>query len=229
MAKLLINALNPIEQEEPLWIRVHRTLEQEITERVLPPGRKIVEADIARRLGVSRIPVREAIRMLERDGWITAEPRVGRSVRVMSDEEIRQLFEMRELVDGNAAASAAKLIRHKDTADLRDILADEAKARVDHDRRRIIDLNFGFHCAIASLSDNIFLERFTELFSNYTKWVQGAFAGSVEAPTLKDHIEILQAIEDGNASKARSAARRHVRSAHKSYLASLNTMLSEPH
>lgn len=220
MAKRSVDSLRPIEQEEPLWIRVHRTLEQAITDRVILPGSALVEADIARRLGVSRIPVREAIRMLERDGWITVEPRVGRSVRIMSDEEIHQLFEMRELVDGNAAAGAAKLIRVKDTSELQAILDEEAKAMADHDRQRIVELNVAFHCEIARLADNVFLERFSELLSKYTRWVQGAFAGSEEAPSLKDHIEILQAIEAGDSIKARRVARRHVKSAHKGYLAS---------
>ncbi|MHB1710857.1 MAG: GntR family transcriptional regulator [Acidimicrobiales bacterium] len=214
--------LERLEQEEPLWIRVHRSLEDAITSRALAPGTVIVEAEISRRLGVSRIPVREALRMLERDGWIAVEPRVGRSVREMTAEEVTQLFEIREFVDGNAAESAARLIGRNDTKRLQSVLDEEALAGRENDRTRIVELNVEFHSEVARLAENAFLGRLSALLSKYTQWAQGAFAGSERAPGLGDHAKLLEAIAAGDAETAKKVAREHVRDAHKVYRESVH-------
>ena len=74
-----------------------------------PPGARLVETELAERFGVSRTPIREAIRQLEADGVVTHVPRQGACIRTLDYAEVMELYEMRAVLEGTAARLAARL------------------------------------------------------------------------------------------------------------------------
>src|SRR5258705_9383227 len=88
--------------------QVARILTQAIVQGRLPPGAKVVEAGVARELGISRAPVREAARLLERQGLLVANPRRGFFVRKLEPTDIDEIYDLRICVECHAGVLAAK-------------------------------------------------------------------------------------------------------------------------
>src|SRR6266403_5713293 len=88
--------------------QVARILTQAIVQGRLPPGSKVVEAGIARELGISRAPVREAARLLERQGLLVASPRRGFFVRKLAIRNIDEIYALRLCIDRHASVLAAR-------------------------------------------------------------------------------------------------------------------------
>lgn len=213
--------LRRLHQDDPLWMRVYRELETGIMARRLAPGSALVEETIAKQLGVSRIPVREALRMLERDGWVVTRPRVGATVRTVSSAEATELFEIRGLLEAHAARRAAQRATAREVESLRRLIADEQQAYDQGDRDAIVTLNDHFHDEIARMSGNHTLRELTLRVSKQVAWLVASFAGTPSAPPLDDHRVLVDAIEAGDVERAASLARDHVNSAQRAYAARL--------
>lgn len=91
-----------IKRGEPLRKKVYRHLRDTILCGLLSPGERLVETAIAERLGVSRTPVREALRSLEAEGWVEARPRLGYVVKAISEKEVEEICEIRVAIEGIA-------------------------------------------------------------------------------------------------------------------------------
>ncbi|HEY1392851.1 MAG TPA: GntR family transcriptional regulator [Methylibium sp.] len=142
---------------------VEAQLTRAIVEGRLAPGSRIVEADIARRMGVSRAPVREAARRLERQGVLVARPRHGFAVRTISVQEIDDIFEVRISLEMTAIERACSRADDAGLAHLQELvhaMVREAPTQPQHQR---IATDLAFHTLICELSGNAHLHR---IFSN---------------------------------------------------------------
>ena len=142
---------------------VEERLTQAIVQGRLPPGSRVVEAEIARQMAISRAPVREASRRLERQGILVSRPRRGFFVREMSVREIDDLFQVRLSLEMTAVAAACE---HADAAGLdrlRGLLELMIAEAADAPQHRRIELDLSFHTLICELSGNAYLLR---LFSS---------------------------------------------------------------
>ncbi|MEK9992999.1 MAG: GntR family transcriptional regulator, partial [Paracoccaceae bacterium] len=101
-------------------MKVYEKLISSILSGDLLPGDRLREIDLAKRLNVSRTPVREAMRRLEADGLITHKPRIGAEVRTLTQEEIVELYEMRIVLEAPAAKMAAKHASNSEISILED-------------------------------------------------------------------------------------------------------------
>ncbi len=108
--------------QEELWQRVARRLREDISTGVLAPGKRLVEADLAERFGVSRGPIREALRELTRSGLALDRPRQGVFVSTPSDADLEQAFAFREALETAAAKIALTKVTADDIDRLRSIL-----------------------------------------------------------------------------------------------------------
>ena len=129
----------------------------EVRSGALRPGDRVTETELATRLGISRTPVREAIRALEADGLVVHTPRVGATIRALGYAEITELYEMRAILEGTAARFAARAAYDSETAELEAINDEMAKAGSDVDR--LFALNARFHAVLLNAARNQFLVR----------------------------------------------------------------------
>ncbi|MGQ0848578.1 MAG: GntR family transcriptional regulator [Actinomycetota bacterium] len=202
---------------EPLGKR-HRSLRESVAEAIrngilagsLQPGDRLVEDDLASRLGVSRMPVREALATLETEGFVDLVPRRGASVAMISAEEAVELFEVRSMLEGLAARLAARrrVQVHLDT--LKEIISEGRKAVRAGDRAAMPRLHQMFHVALAEASGNGYLY---ELAANLPAKIEWLFATEVRerAPiSWPEHARILELISGGDEERAEQVTRQHV-------------------
>lgn len=133
---------------------VRATLQEAILSGGLPPGERLLVDDVAAHFGVSKIPVREALKALETDGWVISQPRRGTYVRPLSREELREIFEMRRLLEPYSARLAAQRRTDAQQAELKDLLRESAQALRDGDVVRVTAVNSRFHSVMADAAGN---------------------------------------------------------------------------
>ena len=109
------------EMEGPQGQSAYRRLLAEIRTGQLLPGARLRETELAERLGISRTPVREAIRQLEADGLVTHQARQGATIRNLDYAEVIELYEMRSVLEGTAARLAARMASQVELAELTEI------------------------------------------------------------------------------------------------------------
>ncbi|MEW6453321.1 MAG: GntR family transcriptional regulator [Pseudomonadota bacterium] len=190
-------------------------LSQAILSGELKPGTKVSEPELARQFGISRAPLREAIRRLEERNVLTRAPRLGARVVVLSPERVQQIFMVREAVEGMIAREAARFITDQEIAYLRDSLAQQKKRSEEIGFSNFLtnELNSDFHTYIARCSRNEFLIKFIcedyatliGLCRRYLRQVPDrAYRAFIE------HSRIVDALADRDQEMAELAMRRHI-------------------
>jgi DNA-binding GntR family transcriptional regulator len=203
----------------PLRDKVVGELRRRIVDGVYEPGDRLTEERLADDFGVSRNPVREAIRVLEAEGFLTAQPRRGAVVASMSVRDLENLFDVRGALEVLAARLAAERIDQSGAAMLDRLLA---RARTT---RRVVDLaalNTRFHDTISTLSGNTLLTGMMEPLHGRLQWVYRQSVEARAAQSWAEHRELATAIRAGDAEAAVAAARAHVLAARQSALALAN-------
>ncbi len=200
----------------PLRDKVVGELRRRIVDGVYEPGDRLTEERLADDFGVSRNPVREAIRVLEAEGFLTAQPRRGAVVASMSVRDLEDLFDVRGALEVLAARLAAERIDPSGAAAL-DRLLDRARVA-----RQVVDLaalNTQFHDTISTLSGNTLLTGMMEPLHGRLQWVYRQSVEARAAQSWAEHRELATAIRAGDAEAAAAAARAHVMAARRSALA----------
>jgi len=192
--------------------RIAESLRAEILAQRLGPGTRLVEQDLAVRLGVSRVPLREAFRVLAGEGLVTIEPHRGAVVREQSDTELRELFEVRAMFEARAVALLART-RPAAALEALDAMVADMKAAVRrsaHDQ--YLALAAGFHDTLVAQCGNGLLQQlYAQIRLNLRRY-QAVMAELPESPaqSIREHEAIIAAIRAGDAETAVRAAERHV-------------------
>ena len=207
----------PALAETDLVGQIARLLTQAVVQGRLPPGSKVVEAGLARELGVSRAPVREAARLLERQGLLVASPRRGFFVRQFAIDDIDEIYDLRLCVERHAGVLAARNL----TPETRDMLRRQIDvlhqtADLD-DPARQVEEDYRFHRLICEIAANRRLLRLFDDLASELRMVIGLIGRLYDDPheIARTHEPILAAIEAGPSR----AHRRAYRSSHRSCLA----------
>lgn len=185
----------------------------EIRERIIdgryPPNTRIVERSLAEQLGVSRIPVREALRMLETEGFVTLVPRRGVLVRQLSEKDVDELFDVRRALEVLAAERAAERAGKGDILRLRQVLARGRRAMDAGDLTAVWAANEEFHDEIIRLARNDLLADLLEPLQGRLHWL---FRQHENPERLwAEHSELCDAIASGDPELAGAQALQHVR------------------
>lgn len=187
--------------------RVFDAIVADIVAGTLSPGAKLNGPEISRRLGVSRGPVREAIRRLEERKLVECTPNAGARVVTHSPEEVIQFFYIREAFEGMAARLAAQNMTHEELADLRRIFdAEVARGRSGgyHADFHLRIVRGAYHPRLSRMMSEDFYALFMMWRRNFD-WLHGDVGRS-----WVDHRRILEAIESRDGELAEILMRRHV-------------------
>ncbi|WP_406316394.1 GntR family transcriptional regulator [Streptosporangium sp. NBC_01639] len=190
--------------------RVYETLKRRIVEAELRPGRRLVERDLAAELDVSRIPLREALRLLSAEGLVVIVPNRGALVSPFTPADIRDLFDVRESLEVLAARLAAEQADADGLTRLRECLARARDAVRRGDRRDIVTANAGFHAEIVEMSGNALLGTLMRPLDAQLRRLFHLTSDRDPGRQCAEHEELYAAIADGDADRAAACALRHV-------------------
>lgn len=209
-----------LDQYKPLREIVFETIRNAIISGNLKPGERLMEVQLAESLGVSRTPVREAIRKLELEGLVVMLPRKGAFVADLSVKDLTEVLEIRAALEGLAAGLASVRIDQEELEELEIKAIKFNKAVENDDIEAIILTDFEFHDAMFRASRN---ERLIQLNNNLREQVQRfreIYHKKVNKSkqTSKEHYEIVEAISNRDIDKAERLARKHIENAEKSIL-----------
>jgi DNA-binding GntR family transcriptional regulator len=197
----------------PLLIEeIARVLREQIVEGALAPGRRLSERELGARLGVSRTPLREALRLLAGERLVEVLPRRGARVAALDEQVVEDVFPVLSCLERLAVDLACRCIDEEALAELDAILARLRVARQRKDKRRFFALSADFHDAILAASGNTTVG---ELHRQLSGQVQRARFMSVETEAewdeaLREHVRLLGALRKRNGSAAVEAVSRRL-------------------
>lgn len=206
----------------PLHDMVTTELRRLILTGELRPGERLVEDRLAERLGVSRNPVREAIRVLAAEGFVEVMPRRGAAVARLPRDEAGELFDVRMALEGLTARLAARKVTAASSARLLRVL-DSARVAVDQENLdQVADLNTAFHAAVAEAAGNAYLTLIVGPMLRRTQWVFQQTARQRAPHSWTEHVGLYEAIARGDEDEAEAQAVAHVAEARRSYVAAIS-------
>ncbi len=202
----------PLPAGQSLAEQAYERFRQGLRSGALQPGQRVLEAELAERLGMSRTPVREAIRRLQSEGLLAPGPGGGLCVAAYGHAEVDELYVMREALEGTAARLAAQHAGRPDIMLLQRMVAEEAglpaEAVAEHNRR--------FHRALHQAAHNRYLLRALSALSDALLLLGPT---TLELPgravaAREEHARIVAAVAARDAAGAEAAARAHIQAAH---------------
>ncbi|RJS47999.1 GntR family transcriptional regulator [Nocardioides cavernaquae] len=189
---------------------VHSALRQRIIGLDLMPGARLVERDLAAELGVSRVPLREALQLLESEGLVVLVPRQGAIVAPFTADDVRHLFEVREYVEVPAAGLAATRRTPDDIAQMRASVDSARHQAAAGDELGAAEANADFHMALVEATGNPLLISTAEMLDVRMRWLFHLTRQRNALSQCQEHDQILRAIEAGDDELAEQLARAHV-------------------
>ena len=209
-----------LDSYKPLREVVYETLRDAIRNGSLTPGERLMEIQLAEELGVSRTPVREAIRKLELERFVVMLPRRGTYVANLSLKDINEVFEIRAALDGLAAGLAAERITEEELEQMERLLVEIADCIEQHNNQKIVEADEAFHDILYRASRN---ERLVGIICNLREQFTRFRSVSINYPgrlqnTLEEHRQLVEAIAQRNPEAAQQKAREHIENAEQTLL-----------
>ena len=208
---------------QPLREVVCETLRDAIRKGVLKPGERLMEIQLAEELGVSRTPVREAIRKLELEGFVVMIPRRGTYVADISIKDITEIYEVRTCLDVLAAGLAAERITDEELDTMNGYLHEIGQHVANRDMNKIVEVDTAFHDVLYNASRN---ERLRSIINNLREQLTGIRGRSMSYPgrlveTMDEHRNLVDAIASRDVERAQHAALVHIENAEHTLLRSI--------
>ncbi|ATO36881.1 GntR family transcriptional regulator [Geobacillus thermodenitrificans] len=198
-------------KKETLKKQVYEYLREEIITGGIAPGERLIEEKIAKKIQVSRSPIREAIRMLEKDGLVIMNKRGGVTVFNPDMENFQSLYECRVELEPAAAYYAAQRITKKQIEELRkQLFCSDTKS---YELKEILNMNTKFHEGIVQASRNPFLIKMIGeirgINSLYRMAILKRDVLRIKS-AAEEHLKIFEAIINGDGEKAREYMKEHI-------------------
>jgi len=213
-----------LDSYKPLREVVAETLREAIVNGTLNPGERLMEIQLAEELGVSRTPVREAIRKLELEGFVIMIPRRGTYVADLSIKDINEVFEIRTALDILAAGLAVERITEDELEQLERLLVEIGKLIEGDDIDKIVEVDSQFHDVLYKASRN---DRLVGIINNLREQITRFRSISIQYPgrmkvSIEEHRQLVEAIADRNTELAQQIAREHMENSEQTLLQELN-------
>lgn len=196
----------------PLRDRAYRALRDAIVSGQLAPGERLVEARLAQELGVSRNPVREALRRLEHEGLASRLPRGGMAVAEVNLRDVAEVYAVRSVLEGLAARLAARRLREEQLELLRRSVEEGERARETGDLEELVRSSTTFHAVILEAAGNARLSALLEALDNHISRFRrlSLQAEGGPAEVLEEHRQLLALLEQGQEEEAERLMRSHL-------------------
>ncbi len=196
----------------PLRDVVFHTLREAILRGELKPGERLMELQLAAKLGVSRTPIREAIRMLEQEGLAVTVPRKGAEVAKMTEKDMEDVLQIREALDELAANIACEKITEEEIAKLHETMIEFQQVSKTEDVKRIAEVDVHFHDIIYEATGNpklvTILNNLREQIYRYR--VEYLKDESIYPVLMQEHEKILEGLVERDKKKVTKAMQVHV-------------------
>ncbi|MFT7491809.1 MAG: DNA-binding GntR family transcriptional regulator [Pseudohongiellaceae bacterium] len=185
---------------------------QEISSGVLKPGDQLEESALAEKFGVSRTPIREAIRAMVGSGFLQTRPRKGAIVRILTSKELLDLFEVAAGLEGMACRLAAAALTEEHAKAIKNKLENCRVLAEANDKIQYSVANIEFHAAIHQATDNHWLiEQLQHIGIHINPYRSLPYDIRGRLPkSTQEHAIICQAILDGEGNKAGELMRDHM-------------------
>jgi DNA-binding GntR family transcriptional regulator len=206
--------------------QVVREIRRQIFSGVLKPDERVVEAEVAAAMGISRGPVREAFAELEKEGLILTKPRKGTYVKSFSFKDIEEIYTLRAILEGYAVTLAFDRLQENDLNYLRDLLKQITEMAEKKDVIAVARLNMQFHRKILELSDH---KRLYDTWQSLLAQTQMLSAMTTEYYTSlidirKSHEILLKALVKGGKGHIKKCFEDHILNSMKELIAHLKAM-----
>jgi DNA-binding GntR family transcriptional regulator len=197
---------------KPLRELVLEALREAILNGTLQPRERLMEIQLAEELGVSRTPIREALRKLELEGFIIMIPRKGAYVADFSLRDLEDTFEVRKSLEGLAAELCAERATEEEIVEMEQLLQQKAIAIENNDMAQLLEVDTAFHEILYRASRN---ERLRTIISNLREQIERFRIASLQYPgrmkrSLEEHRAILAAIRARDGKIANHLAQDHI-------------------
>ncbi len=190
--------------------RIHEILEDAIIQGVFAPGERLHTDRLAAQYGVSRIPVREAMRSLHEAGWIDIRPRYGAYVRKRSEQEMSQLFEARAVIEAAIAEWAAQRRTPEDLEALRRVVDRSRRLLERGDDAALERSGVDFYAAMRVAAHNDVLGTLSSELHKRARFYFSMIAGDLGSDWVSLHEQLADLIAREDAAGAGRLARQHV-------------------
>jgi DNA-binding GntR family transcriptional regulator len=215
--------MDPMTKKE----QAYQQLRGQLLRRSILPGDRLREIPLAKQLGVSRIPLREAIDQLASDGLVERVPGLGSYVRSASPKDLREIYEMREVLECFTVEKVAARMTREQIGRLDDLCGEISAALGEYRRTgkwtrtlrdRLVAADTAFHQTIAAAADNEHIRKelarlhaVSELLSYRPELAADEFGSMTRSAA--EHLGILRALRQSHGKAARSRMARHIRHA----------------
>lgn len=213
----------PLENYKPLRDIVFDYMKNAIITGELKPGERLMEVQLAEKLGVSRTPVREAIRKLELEGLVVMVPRKGAYVSDLDTRDLLNVLEIRGSLEGLAASLAAERITDEEIRELNSIVDEFYKSIETNDHEALVKCDKAFHDLIFAASRN---DKLVQIMNNLQEHVHRFRVRYINEEKkskklYQEHKKILESLEERNADNARKWAEKHIYNFQKEFISDM--------
>lgn len=202
-------------QDQSLRGKVFQKIREDILSGVYQDGDELREITLGEKLGVSRTPVREALRQLELEGLVTIVPNKGAFVTAITQKDVKDIYMVRSLLEGLCARWATRNITEDQINEMEEIvyLAEyRLKKRGEGQARQVSELDGRFHKVLYEASDSRILEHVLKDFHKYVKMARQLSVGTPDRAehSVAEHRGILEAIKSKDEELAERLANEHI-------------------
>ena len=187
-------------------------LQKDILTGKLKPGDKLTEQELCKAYGVSRTPVREALRQLEADGLVENILNRGAFVVGMSEQDYEDMFELRKAYEVQAVKWAIERITEEEMDRLEETFEFMEFYTLRNDIDKMLTINSGFHQVIYEASHNRMLKKLLSSYKNYLKYkgIESAYDDDYLTTVLEEHRAIFKAFKDKDVKAGTLAMEMHI-------------------
>jgi len=209
----MLNVTFNIEEVKPLREIIAATIRNYIIEGKIKPGERLLEPNVAKLLGVSRTPLREAFLQLESEGFLKFNPRKGALVTETSLEDAEETYEIKGALETLAASLASSNITNQQIDEL--IIINKRMESIANSKKKdyksFLELNSIFHQKIYELCGNEKLKKTIKTLRNQTLRYNYIFLSLLSHlnESVNEHYEIIQALKKGNQKEVELAVKNH--------------------